>query len=215
MIQFTGEQVVPWGMPHEALGTFQDHIRRYTWALPWVAGREVVDLGCGTGYGAFMLSWVARSVVGVDVSRQALEFGCGRFRAGNLSLYVGDVEADPLPPAEVYVAFEMFEHLLNPAVLIGRIRGMLIWSVPVDCPGEFHRQVYSMEEACALVPGSAIWYQSFGGEMVLREKARFTPGYVCGVRNADCRTGTDQSRQLSTGEARPWASAQSALTIFR
>jgi len=181
-IEFTGERVVPWRMGVGAAGLMRDHAARYALALPMVAGRMVVDLGCGTGYGAFMLAWVARQVIGIDHCEEALAFGRLHFEAGNLTFRNGNLERlVVLPGAEVYVAFEVLEHLDNPVALIRLVRGALIWSVPVDCASEFHRQVYSLEEACRLVPGSEIWYQA-EGQIVRRERADFAPVYVCGVR---------------------------------
>ena len=52
------ERWAPWsnGLPAEVATA---HVMRYAWALQFVEGKRVVDLGSGAGYGAFMLSWQA------------------------------------------------------------------------------------------------------------------------------------------------------------
>src|SRR5213082_3394273 len=44
------------------------HFKRYEFALPYSAGRDVLDAGCGVGYGSALLAERARNVVGVDRS---------------------------------------------------------------------------------------------------------------------------------------------------
>src|ERR1700754_3634481 len=39
-----------------------DALSRYVWTMPRLDGKRVVDIGCGTGYGAHLMSWVADSV---------------------------------------------------------------------------------------------------------------------------------------------------------
>jgi SAM-dependent methyltransferase len=44
------------------------HLRAYDEAVGHAAGRDVLDVGCNTGYGTMRFAPVARRVVGVDVS---------------------------------------------------------------------------------------------------------------------------------------------------
>jgi SAM-dependent methyltransferase len=76
-------------------------------ALPDVRGRDVVELGCGTGYfGAWLKRAGARRVVGVDVTPAQLataeqmneEFGLG------LEFVEANAEATGLPPEEFDLA---------------------------------------------------------------------------------------------------------------
>ena len=47
-LEFTGERFVP-GTPGEI---WYEHWHRYHHAAPIVAGREVLDIACGAGYGS-------------------------------------------------------------------------------------------------------------------------------------------------------------------
>lgn len=179
-LQYTGERAVPWN-PCTGAHILNRHVMRYAWAVPWTYGKTVVDLGCGTGYGSFILSWGARRVLGLDMSREAVHFGQGRFEAQNLEYRVQDITADKLPGAEAYVAFEFLEHLDDPKAVIARLHGSLLWSLPVNNESRFHRRAYSLAEAEALVPGSEIWYQDSVGTIVPRRRAWFQPSNVIGA----------------------------------
>jgi SAM-dependent methyltransferase len=89
------------------------HLSRYVWALPAVGGKRAVDLGCGTGYGSYLLSWAARQVTGVDVSVGALAYA--RAHYPGVDYRVADLtRLDQMPEGDVAVCFEVLEHLSDP-----------------------------------------------------------------------------------------------------
>ena len=74
-LAWTGERYVP-----EVGGTIAyEHLHRYAVAVGLVSGRSVLDIACGEGYGSWLLSDAAKTVVGVD-----LGFGHGRSRNGEI-----------------------------------------------------------------------------------------------------------------------------------
>jgi cephalosporin hydroxylase len=83
---------------------------RYAFALSLVGGAHALDLGCGTGYGSEMLSWSAASVRGFDLWRPG-QHEHPRWPGVAELNYGHDLCADPLPPADVAVMFEVIEHL--------------------------------------------------------------------------------------------------------
>jgi len=101
------ERMVPGG---NASPYMVEHVARYTWAMARCGGRTVVDLGCGDGYGTFMLSWTAARAVGIDVSAAAVEHARERYRG--VEYRAGDL-ADPatIPHADVGICFEVLEHV--------------------------------------------------------------------------------------------------------
>jgi len=50
------------------------HLKRYEFARPFCVGKDVLDAGCGVGYGTAYLAETARRVVGVDVDADAIEY---------------------------------------------------------------------------------------------------------------------------------------------
>lgn len=97
-----------------------EHLVRYHWAAGAVAGREVLDAGCGVGYGSALLVQLggARRCVGVDIAPDAIE----RARADHggderLDFRLGDVTALDFPDDsfDVVTCFETVEHIDEPA----------------------------------------------------------------------------------------------------
>jgi len=177
-VNYTGERAIPW-VPE--VGRIMDqHVARYAWALQFCRGAEVVDLGCGAGYGTYMLSWVAAKAVGVDVNQGTIDYARERFWAENLYYHIQDLERGPLPAADVFLAFEVLEHLENPRGLMSKLDVCVLWSLPIYNNSTFHKHTYNPVKAEQL--GGDIWYQSATGIIVPKERAWFKPVNVLGVR---------------------------------
>ena len=80
-------------------------------------GLTIVDIGCSIGYGANIMSQMARHVWGVDVNEEAVRFADHVFGRPNLNFTTFDIEN---PPPREYAKFdivvmsEVIEHLENP-----------------------------------------------------------------------------------------------------
>jgi len=179
-MEFTGERVIPWGMPPNKAHVFAEHIARYAWASEYVAKKRVVDLGCGCGYGTYMLSWLALRTVGVDADIATISFAATFFGTSVAYYSVLDLERDDIPSADVYIAFEVLEHLENPAALVRRLDGLLLWSLPIDRVGIAHKHDYGLQDALDLMQGSEFWYQK-DVTIVPQDKAWFAPDNALGV----------------------------------
>jgi 2-polyprenyl-3-methyl-5-hydroxy-6-metoxy-1,4-benzoquinol methylase len=104
-----------------------EHLARYRWAGQLVAGRTVLDAGCGVGYGTAMLAGAgAREVVGLDLSADAVE-AARRTAPANASFHVGDVHALPFDDGrfELVVCFEVIEHVESQDEVIGELARVL------------------------------------------------------------------------------------------
>lgn len=176
---YTGERVVPWNQG--CVNQIHLHSRRYAWALQFVPGADVVDLGCGCGYGSFMLSWVAGQVTGLDICAEAIAFAKQMFEANNLSFQQADASNGRLPDAQVYVAMEFLEHLRNPQVLIDSLQSRLVWSLPLNDASKFHEHAYAIGEARAMM-GGHIWYQLASGDITAEPPLGAEVKHLVGVR---------------------------------
>ena len=79
-LAFTGERFLP-----EVRGAiFLEHWHRYAVTAPLLRGRRVLDAACGEGYGSSLLAASAASVVGVDVSGDAIAHASARYGATNV-----------------------------------------------------------------------------------------------------------------------------------
>lgn len=136
------------------------HLKRYEFARPLCAGKDVLDAGCGVGYGTAFLAERARRAVGVDLSEEAIAYASGRYAAPNVEFAVGDLLALDLRDGEfdVVCAFETIEHLPQPKRFVREARrvlregGVLIASTPraetgSDRPANpFHVREYSARD---------------------------------------------------------------------
>jgi SAM-dependent methyltransferase len=110
-LPLTGERTVP-GIPAENYW-FRRHEVAYEFALPYVAGRSVLEVGCGEGYGTALLAASASWVLGVDydartVAHAATSYPQASFVRANLA-------ALPVPSASVDVlaTLQVIEHVWN------------------------------------------------------------------------------------------------------
>jgi 2-polyprenyl-3-methyl-5-hydroxy-6-metoxy-1,4-benzoquinol methylase len=160
-MKYTGERVVPW---NPATGwIMQRHTMRYAWAMGFCQGKAVIDLGCGTGYGTYILSWTAKDVTGLDVDYMSIEFARANFRADNIRYQPWDI-TDVLRhfTTDVWVAFEVLEHLDDPLQLVANLSGLLLWSVPLHDGSQFHKRVYN-EATARREFGGRTWWQTSDG----------------------------------------------------
>lgn len=135
-LQWTGERALPW---IDDLQVLYEHYHRYVLCRPWVAGRDVLDLGCGEGYGADLLARTARSVVGLDISEEAVAHAQARYGRPGLSFTQGSMtDAGTVQPdsCDVVVCFEALEHVVEHQELVAVARkalrpgGLFVTSTP-------------------------------------------------------------------------------------
>ncbi len=122
---FLDERLVP-ELEAETIQYF-DHIRRYLFAQEFVAGKTVLDIACGTGYGSEMLRrGGARHVLSCDLSAAALAYAASM--RDSLTMAQADALALPLRAGslEVVVSFETLEHLTDAARFLDEVRRVLI-----------------------------------------------------------------------------------------
>jgi SAM-dependent methyltransferase len=133
----TRERYVP--SRHTGTSIEIEHHARYRWAATLVERKDVLDAGCGTGWGTNLLAKAgAASVTGVDLDEAAVKHGGAEFE-GAIELRVGDLCSLDLPDAsfDVVVCFEAIEHLDDPSSALDHFRrvlrpdGLLLISTPV------------------------------------------------------------------------------------
>jgi SAM-dependent methyltransferase len=149
-------------MPEQMAGSLMEseHRGRYLWAAQLAEGREVLDAGCGTGYGTAILAAAgARRVVGVDVSKDAIEYARSSTAPAPVSEFsLGSIHELPFEDStfDLAVCFEVIEHVDDQDLAISELRrilrptGVLVMSSPnrnVYPPGNpHHTHEYVPEE---------------------------------------------------------------------
>jgi GT2 family glycosyltransferase/glycosyltransferase involved in cell wall biosynthesis/SAM-dependent methyltransferase len=134
-MDFTGERYLP-----EIGGEMRlEHLHRYVWVAEYCEGCAVLDVACGEGYGSSLLARRARSVIGVDISAEAIRHAAARY-AGQKILQFKEGSACALPLengcVDRIVSFETIEHLLEQDAMLAEFRrvlsptGLLVLSSP-------------------------------------------------------------------------------------
>lgn len=181
-LPYTGERAIPWNSQTGAR-ILHHHVMRYAWALDKVWNKETVDLGSGAGYGAYMLSWAAKTVRGIDIDENSIAYSAAHFSAPNLAYTIGDIsDLEQLPPAEIYTAFEVLEHLADPQRLLDHLPAPLVWSIPIANPNPPHTRAYTRAQIEQLMEGSEFRYQLASGLIVAQIPTGAPVEYVLGRR---------------------------------
>jgi 2-polyprenyl-3-methyl-5-hydroxy-6-metoxy-1,4-benzoquinol methylase len=105
-----------------------EHRARYRWVSQVVAGKDVLDAGCGVGYGVEILASAgARAVTGIDLDPAAVATAAERFGAHAEAFLQGDVRELPAADAsfDVVVCFETIEHVEDGARALAEFRRVL------------------------------------------------------------------------------------------
>jgi 2-polyprenyl-3-methyl-5-hydroxy-6-metoxy-1,4-benzoquinol methylase len=152
--------------PREGEGTLIDteHRARYWWASRLVAGKDVLDAGCGLGYGTEILASAgARAVSGVDIDPAAVEEAESRFGESAAAIVEGDLQELPLDDDsfDAVVCFEAIEHVEDGGRALAELRrvlrpdGLLLVSSPnpdvYPSGNEHHVHEYRPAELAAAV----------------------------------------------------------------
>jgi ubiquinone/menaquinone biosynthesis C-methylase UbiE len=212
-LEFTGERFVP-GAAGEI---WYEHWHRYHFALPLVAGREVLDVACGEGYGSALLARSAPRVTGADVAPAAIAHARSRYGAqANLEFVEADCARLPFADAsfDAVVSFETIEHVAAQEAFLDEVRrvlrpaGLLVLSCPNKVeytdkrgmPNEFHVRELYRDELAALInprfPHSAWYGQRPSFYSVVWPERRAASGEIFEVGEASADTP-------SPGHSRP------------
>ncbi|HEV3070383.1 MAG TPA: glycosyltransferase [Solirubrobacteraceae bacterium] len=177
LIEWTGERCVPWTPDVQVL---YEHFHRYLWAARIVAGRRVLDLGSGEGFGAAILADGAEHVVGIDVDERTVEHSRLNYASADVEFHTGtalDLSAYADGHFGAVVAFEIIEHVREQEQVLAEIarvlgeEGILVISTPdrrlyseaSHQHNPFHERELSLEEFSELLgahfPHVAAWGQ--------------------------------------------------------
>ena len=120
----SGERFVPEAMGGQLIEA--EHHARYRHAAQLVAGRSVLDAGCGVGWGSALLAHAgAARVTGLDIDAGALADATGRTDAA--TFVRGDLTDLPFADAsfDVVVCYEAIEHVARPLLALDELRRVL------------------------------------------------------------------------------------------
>jgi len=156
------------------------HLSRYRFAAPFCAGKSVLDIACGVGYGAAELALTADHVLGVDRSAAAIDYAKRQYGAANVEFQEGDMHSLDVPAAsfDVVCSFETIEHVdhapraLEELARVLRDDGTLVVSTPnapvtTDAPANpYHRTEWTAHDFEQLLSRSFGHVELYGQQRV-------------------------------------------------
>lgn len=104
-----------------------------------INGKNILDIGCGTGEFLFFAKKLGANVYGIDFNNSALKYAASTYELDNLHLIksIHDLNVLDLPKFDFISAFDVVEHLDNLAILFSLIEkrllsdnGIFIFSTP-------------------------------------------------------------------------------------
>jgi 2-polyprenyl-3-methyl-5-hydroxy-6-metoxy-1,4-benzoquinol methylase len=122
-LPLTGERTLP-DVPEENYW-YRRHLVVYEWIAERLAGKRVVDMACGEGYGSDLLARSgAGSVVGVDANPEAHEHARLRYKRPNLR-FERDLVESFAEPCDAVVFLQTIEHVEDAGAILEHFKSML------------------------------------------------------------------------------------------
>ncbi|PIQ88141.1 MAG: hypothetical protein COV73_00425 [Candidatus Omnitrophica bacterium CG11_big_fil_rev_8_21_14_0_20_43_6] len=120
----TGERIL---LEKETPLMIARHFCAYKFAKDYVAGKEVLDIGCGEGYGSYCLSGYAKKVTGLDYDKDVIAYAKEKYPKSNLDFLVMDVSNLELLKHEfdIICSFQNIEHIRDDKGLLLNINKIL------------------------------------------------------------------------------------------
>lgn len=182
-LPFTGERLVPEKMINRQ-DMMNEHMSRYKFASQFTEGLNVLDGACGAGYGKEILK--AQNYYGLDVDEPTIAHAIKKYGDG---FFVEDLEKGVEVvrwPIDVTVSFETLEHLEDSTTFLKWVRAnskIFIFSIPLNMPSEFHKHVYSQEQAMSLIMNHFEAMTFYGQDAGSGEIGKLTPEsqYLVGI----------------------------------
>lgn len=118
--------------------TMLEHLHRYAIALPLVAGKDVLDIACGEGYGTALLAGKGGNVTGIDIAADVIEEAAKKYKGPGIQFITGLITGIPAAANsfDLITCFETLEHISEHETALTELKrvlrpgGMLIISSP-------------------------------------------------------------------------------------
>jgi 2-polyprenyl-3-methyl-5-hydroxy-6-metoxy-1,4-benzoquinol methylase len=192
-----GERMIPPGEKEVSI-VFARHRFAYEYVRPYVVDKNVLEIGCGTGYGCRLIAEAARRVVAIDRDSGVLAYCRRNYSAANIEYKYADASTLSLGENfDAAIAFQVIEHLAYPADFLARLKravrtgGTILITTPNSRTGSgspsdnrFHLSEMNYGQFAQLLRDSFHSFELFGigyaARNRLREFVLGSPLYVIG-----------------------------------
>lgn len=184
-IDVTGEVISP---DHDNITPlFMRHVAAYDFFKGYAAGKKVLEIGFGEGYGTYSLAETAREITGIDVSSALVEHARSKYQKENLYFLKYDGGRLPFPDGSFEVALnsQVVEHVKDYMGFIKELYrvlkpgGVALVATPnrmmmIDGVNPYHYKEFSAKEldtALRKVFAEVEVWGLFGSERYMKLKA--------------------------------------------
>lgn len=159
------EQLTPG--EHYSYDVIQEHLNRYVFSGNYAKGKNILDVGCGSGYGTYYLSQSnALSIKGIDSKTESIEFAQSNYKNNNLTFENQSIElfSRSNQKFDLIICFEIIEHVENQIDFIKNCinnlskNGVILFSTPnaekniiLKTKNPFHKHEFFKNEFITLL----------------------------------------------------------------
>jgi 2-polyprenyl-3-methyl-5-hydroxy-6-metoxy-1,4-benzoquinol methylase len=138
------------------------HLVRYKFVKGFIKPTdEIMDIACGTGYGTRMLSDYCKTIVGIDINKDTIDYAVENYGGENREYHQGSI-LEIKGQYDIIVCYETIEHINKEEGVLAvknlkeclKPNGILFISTPKKLPteelssgrAEFHKFEYTYED---------------------------------------------------------------------
>ena len=103
------------------------HFSAYKFAKDYLYNRNILDIGCGEGYGSYYLAGFTKNIMGIDYDKAVIDYAKTKYQKNNLQFYVMDIKniGSLKEKFSGICSFQFIEHILDTKSLLSNIRNLL------------------------------------------------------------------------------------------
>lgn len=118
--RLTGEDVKDSSM------LFFRHMAVYLFCLEYVKDKKVLELGCGDGYGSFILAKKAKTIIATDIDKKTISEAQKKYKLRGLKFACLDALSLPYEDEfDVVISFQVIEHVKDVRLYLSNIKKVL------------------------------------------------------------------------------------------
>lgn len=108
-------------------GALASHLKRYDFAKQFCKDKVVLDAACGVGYGSCCLAGVAKEVISVDISEEAIAYAKEHYQRENIQFKIMEIHSFLFADKyfDIVCSFETIEHLDEPQRYLTEVKRVL------------------------------------------------------------------------------------------
>lgn len=135
--------------------TFAQHQRVYIFCARYGKNKRVLDVGCGSGAGTFVIASKAKEIIGIDNDEKAIKYAIKHYKKNNIKFKLENILRIKKEQFDLVVSLQVIEHMryvkkyLENIVLLIKPDGKVILSTPNKTTQSYNENPYHYYEYSA------------------------------------------------------------------